>query len=203
MRKLWLCMLLVVVCGCSSAETKDTKKNADNNTVSYCDDAGGTCGFGTEADMSAYEGFDSKDAMFEESDMAHLLSAIESKSTGMFYLGYPSCPWCVEALPILNEVAKEHSQHIAYVRTRDDQKELMYTEEQKKALIDAASSYMQKDTDGNYQIYVPFFVVIKEGKVVDGHVGTVDGHDAHERVMNEDEKSQLKDIFTKMLQLTE
>lgn len=202
MKKIWIGILLIALCGCSVAEPKDTKKTNEKDQTSYCDDATSTCGFGTEADMSAYEGFDHANSMFEESDMTHLINTIKRKETGIFYLGYPSCPWCVEALPVLNEVAKASNQHIAYVRTRDEKKELMYTEEQKKTLIDAASTYMQKDDEGNYQVYVPFFVVVKDGVVVDGHVGTVDGHDAHERVMTEEEKSQLKEIFEKMLQLT-
>ena len=33
-----------------------------------------------------------------------------------------------------------------------------------------------------------------------GHVGTVDGHDAHERKMNEQEKKDLQSIYEDMFQ---
>ena len=59
---------------------------------------------------------------------------------------------------------------------------------------------MNKDNEGEYQIYVPFVIVIKDGKVVSGHIGTVEGHDAHERKMNDQEKQDLQDIYTEMFE---
>lgn len=196
MKKAVLCIVLIILCGCSS--TTNTKQPEDNNAA-YCDDTKG-CGFGEKADMSGYENFDTQNSMFEESDMAHLLNAIKEKKSGIFYLGFPKCPWCIEAIPVLNNIAKQHNQMIAYVRTRDDASELIYTPDQKKALISYASAYMNKDDEGEYQIYVPFVLVVKDGKVVAGHVGTVDGHDAHERKMKEEEKKALQNIYEDMFQ---
>lgn len=51
---------------------------------------------------------------------------------------------------------------------------------------------------GEYQLYVPFVVVVKDGKAVSGHIGTVDGHDAHERKMTEKETQELKKIYEDM-----
>ena len=195
MKKTALCILLVLLCGCSTSTTDKQKPEEDG--TSYCDDSKG-CGFGEKADMSGYKDFDTKNSMFEESDMEHLLTAIKEKKTGIFYLGFPKCPWCEEAIPILNDIAKENNQNIAYVQTRDDASELIYTPDQKKTLISYASAYMNQDDKGEYQIYVPFVLVIKEGKVVAGHVGTVDGHDAHERKMNDQEKKELQTIYEDM-----
>ena len=47
-------------------------------------------------------------------------------------------------------------------------------------------------------LYVPFVVVVKDGKAVSGHIGTVDGHDAHERKMTEKEMQELKKIYADM-----
>ena len=53
----------------------------------------------------------------------------------------------------------------------------------------------------NIKIYVPFVLVIKDGKVVAGHVGTVDGHDAHERKIElSKEKKDLQSIYEDMFQ---
>lgn len=196
MKKTALCILLVLLCGCSPTPS-DTKETDDQ--AAYCGDTKG-CSFGEKADMSGYEDFDTKNNMFEESDMAHLLNAIKTKKSGIFYLGYPKCPWCIEAILLLNDIAKKYDQSIAYVRTRDDDSELIYTPEQKKELISYASTYMNKDEEGEYQIYVPFVIVIKEGKVVSGHIGTVDGHNAHERKMKDQEKKDLQDIYTEMFE---
>ena len=45
---------------------------------------------------------------------------------------------------------------------------------------------------------MPFVVVVKDGKAVSGHIGTVDGHDAHERKMTEKETQELKKIYENM-----
>ena len=56
----------------------------------------------------------------------------------------------------------------------------------------------QRDEENNPQLYVPFVIVIEEGKVIDGHVGTVEGYDTNERKMNKEEKQQLKNIYNAM-----
>ena len=53
------------------------------------------------------------------------------------------------AIPVLNDIAKKHNQSIAYVRTRDDDSELIYTPDQKKELISYASTYMNQDDEEN------------------------------------------------------
>ncbi len=40
----------------------------------------------------------------------------------------------------------------------------------------------------------------KKGKGNQGHIGTVEGHDAHERKMNEKEKRQLRKIYDAMFE---
>ena len=55
-------------------------------------------------------------------------------------------------------------------------------------------------TDDGLTLYVPVVVSIKDGNTIDGHVGTVDGHDAHERVMTEEEVEKLTAIYSEMLE---
>lgn len=98
----------------------------------------------------------------------------------------------------MNEVAKADKQHILYIQTRDDKKELLYTQDQKKEMISYTKQFMEKDDEGEYQLYVPFVVVVKDGKAVSGHIGTVDGHDAHERSMTDKEKQELKKLYEDM-----
>ena len=46
----------------------------------------------------------------------------------------------------------------------------------------------------------PFVVVVKKGKAIKANIGTVEGHDAHERKMNEKEKRQLRKIYDAMFE---
>ena len=152
------------------------------------------CSANTETDKD----FRETKNQFVDSDMQEALSVFQKKESAILYFGYPSCPWCVEALPVMNEVAKADKQHILYIRTRDDKKELLYTPKQKLEMISYTKQFMEKDDQGEYQLYVPFVVVVKDGKAVSGHIGTVDGHDAHERKMTEKETQELKKIYEDM-----
>lgn len=197
MKKIIPFLILLLLCGCAG-NTEEKKVEPAKNT--YCGDENkdGACGLEEPADMSGYEDFDSKDSRFVKSEMKEALAMFKEGKSGILYFGYPKCPWCVEALPIMNEIAKEDNLNIHYIRTRDDDKKLLYTEQEKKEFIQYTEKYLEKDDEGNYQIYVPFVVVVKDGKAISGHIGTVDSHDAHERKMNEKEKKELKALYTKM-----
>lgn len=196
MKKIMMLMICLCLAGCG-LQDKDKK----NNGNSYCDDGvSNACKIEESADMSAYENFKAKDNQFVRSDMKTVLSMIEKKESGVVYFGFPACPWCVEALPIMNDAAKDKKLNIMYVQTRDENKELMYTAEQKKSIMAYTDAYLEKDEDGEKQFYVPFLIVVKDGKVVAGHIGTVDGYDTHERKMNDAEKAELKDIYLQMFE---
>ena len=50
---------------------------------------------------------------------------------------------------------------------------------------------MSNNDEGVLTLYVPLVLVVKDGKVIDGHEGTLESHDATERKMTNDEKSTL------------
>ncbi len=100
---------------------------------------------------------------------------------------------CVE------EVRKEYDQTIHYIRTRDENRERLYTDEQKEKIAPYLKDYMSENEEGILTLFVPCVVVVKDGQVVDGHVGTVEGHDAHERKMTAEEQEQLKKKYEDML----
>lgn len=58
---------------------------------------------------------------------------------------------------------------------------------------------MSNNDEGILTLYVPLVLVIKNGKVIDGHEGTLESHDATERKMTNDEKEQLTKIYTKLM----
>lgn len=197
MRKIIVLLLAFALVGCA-ADKEPVKKN----TSACGDEESSTCSIddGESADMSAYEDFKNKDNQFVTSNMEDVLKMIDKKESGVVYFGFPKCPWCIEALPILDEAAKENNLHILYVQTRDDDKKMMFSDEQKAEIMKHTDAYLQSDEEGNKQFYVPFVVVIRDGKVMDGHIGTVDGYDTKERKMNDDEKQQLKDVYMKMFE---
>ena len=75
---------------------------------------------------------------------------------------------------------------------------MIYTDEEKTAILSYVGQFEDTDDEGNVALFVPLVVVVEDGEALSGHVGTIEGHDAHERQMNEDEQDQLKGIYVEM-----
>ena len=144
------------------------------------------------ADMSAYEGFTETNNQYVQISMQEAADNIKNKESGIFYFGYPTCPWCIEAVPVMNEIAKELHKTIYYVNTSEAK------DSERDALKAAAPGLWQLGPDGKDHFYVPQTIVIVEGEIVSANMGTVVGHNAHERKMTSDEVAQLKEIYTNM-----
>lgn len=176
------CLLLA---GCTASSVQDE----NTSTPSACSEEGFGCTAETKpstADFTAVS-FDDAIAMFENGE------------SGILYFGFPDCPWCKEIVPILAKEAKEQNTDVYYVQTRDDEHNLLYTDEQKEKIIPYLQDYMSENEDGVLTLYVPLVAAVKDGKAVAGHVGTVDGHDAHEREMTEEETEQAKQAIAEVV----
>ena len=92
-------------------------------------------------------------------------------------------------------MAQEHQKEVYYIKTRDEDHNLLYDDEQKERIINHLGEYMETNEDGQLTLYVPMVVEMKDGKVKNSHIGTVDSYDPNEREMTEEETKQLKDIY--------
>ena len=128
-----------------------------------------------------------------------LFNIFTQEKSGVLYFGFSSCPWCKEAKPILKKVAKENGIDIQYVKVKDEEKNRLYTDDQKAIIEPYIQDYMSNNDEGILTLYVPLVLVVKDGKVIDGHEGTLESHDATERKMTNDEKEQLTKIYTKLM----
>lgn len=188
MKKISLfCIACLLLTGCTQKQEESASKTQG------CDDDP-ICGISTGTDMSAYEGFNEQDNQFIEVPMNDFLMKMDAEATGIFYFGYATCPWCIEALPIMNDVAKHMNMNIYYIDKKAETSDETTTSKIEERLADV----LTKDETGNPHLYVPEVIVLKEGKVVANHMGTVEGHDAHERKMNEDEQAQLTAIYQEL-----
>lgn len=184
MKKLLSLFLAFILCACQT--TTDTQKDTSKQA---CDSSQTAC----EVD----EGTSQKE--FEEITMDDAIAYFTEKKSGVLYFGFDTCPWCKEASPILKEVANDLNVDVAYCKTRDDDHNLLYTDEQKETFTQYIGEYMSENDEGVLTLYVPLVLVVKDGVVVDGHESTIDGHDAQEREMTDDEKAQLKEIYETLL----
>lgn len=184
MKKISLLLLTFCLCACQVQQPKTSNKKfaCDANEVSK------DC---TTKDTSS--------TTFKEISFDDAISYFTEKKSGVLFFGFRSCPWCKEARPILKKVAKKYNVDIQYIKTRDDDENRIYTDEQKEKIEPYIQDYMSKNNDGVLTLYVPLVLVVKNGVVQDGHEGTVDSHDATKRKMTKDEKEELTTIYKKLM----
>ena len=156
----------------------------------------------TKSDMSHYEGFTDTDHVFVDIDVKGMAKKIDDGDTFVIYFGFSECPWCKEAMPILNEIAKEYEMQVYYVNTRKEETWSSNLDiDDYDLFVQYMDAYLDYDDNGIKHLYTPHVFFIKDGKVVLEHQSTVDGHDAHERTMTDEEVKALKQIYSKGFEL--
>ena len=131
--------------------------------------------------------------------MDEALSYFTDNKTGILYFGFTDCPWCQQAAPILKEAANQTNQSITYVKVRDEDKNRLYTEEQRERIAQYISPYMEENEKGILTLYVPLVIVVKDGKAIDGHLGTLDAHDAKKTTLSDLQAEKLKQVYLNLL----
>ena len=149
-----------------------------------------------KADMSGYEGFEDADHVYIESVMKEVAEKMDKGETFAVYFGFSKCPWCVEAVPILNDVAKEYKANVLYVNTRKNEEWKSNIDiDDYDLFVEKFGDYVPLDENDIKHLYTPHVFFIKGGEVVSEHAYTVDGHDAHERKLTEEEIDEVKAYY--------
>ena len=105
----------------------------------------------------------SKDNVFVYRSKDEIINILEH-GTGIVYLGYPECPWCMAYVPLLNKIAKnEGIEKIYYYNIREDRKN--NTEFYQK-VVSILNDYLNYDEEGKKRIFVPNVTFVKEGKII-------------------------------------
>lgn len=150
------------------------------------------------------------------SDADEILDVLTDGS-GVIFLGYPSCPWCRNAVPVLLEAANEVGiETVYYMNMKNERDEFKVAEdgtlevvkegtEGYKKLLERLDSildeYTLKDMHGNTvsanekRIYVPLAIFVRDGEIVAYHVDTVDSQTNPLEELNEEQKNELMDIY--------
>lgn len=146
------------------------------------------------------------------------INAIITEGTGIIYLGFPTCPWCRNAIPVLLEAASNTSlDKIYYVNMyeiRDiialDENNQIYTKQEAQEgyqellqnLDSILSDYTLTDSEGNTystgekRVLVPLVIFIKDGEIVDHHLGTVESQTDAYSSLNNEQYQELYQIYT-------
>ena len=150
------------------------------------------------------------------SDADEILDVLTDGS-GVIFLGYPSCPWCRNAIPVLLEAANEVGiESVYYMNMKDERDEIKVAEDGSleivkegtkgyKKLLERLDSildeYTLEDIHGNIisanekRIYVPIVIFVRDGEIVAYHVDTVESQTNPLEELNEEQKNELMDIY--------
>jgi thiol-disulfide isomerase/thioredoxin len=126
---------------------------------------------------------------------------IIKKGTGIIYFGFPDCPWCQNAVPVLIDIAKEMDiDQIYYL----DPKEIRVNDtDSYKEIVKLLGDNLTADENGNKRLYVPDVYFVSGGKIVGHHFKTVDTQtNPSENPLTEVQKTELRDIYKKLIEKT-
>lgn len=139
-----------------------------------------------------------------------VIEILEGK-TGVIYFGFPECPWCRNALPVLMEAVKESNIDKIYyynalsIRDKkhlDDDGKIVVDEKGTKdyqrileLLGDKADVYDGLEDESIKRLYFPTVVFVREGKVISLHTSTVESQTDSSKELTKKQTKELKQIY--------
>ena len=160
-------------------------------------------------------------------------SEILNNGSGVIYFGFAACPWCRNSVPVLLEaMTNSELDKIYYVNVRSEDKtandlrgSFKANEKGNKAVVEfpsaegysdvlkALDSYLsdytitgkngKKLSTGEKRLGAPTVVVVKDGRIIDFHAGTISGHEKDAngvlRDLTKEEKNTLLERYTNMI----
>ncbi len=178
---LFSCFLFIS--GCSSPSSNPSGCAVDEDTCQI-DEARQTQNLSADFDPISFE---------------EAIAFFEDKQSGLLYFGFPNCPFCQEIVPILHTLASQANIPVHYIQTRDDQGIRLYTDSQRDEIAPYLQDYIHNNSEGEPTLYVPLVVAVEEGKVVGGHQGTIQGHNAHEQDMTAEQKQEVQEDLYQLI----
>lgn len=148
-----------------------------------------------DVDMTSYPGFTDTNHVFKKITFKESLRFFDEKGTGIVYYGYATCPYCVQVVPVLNEVAKSYGLTVYYVDVHGDK----ISDADIDRYMDLAKEFLDKDDEGNPQFFVPQIFTFVNGEIVGDHLGAVDSYDPSAGNLTSSQRKELTNIIKKIL----
>lgn len=135
--------------------------------------------------------------------------------SGIVYFGYPECPWCRNAVPVLLEAAKELNVEKIYYFNAQPYRDTLslnedgtINEEKPKSeeyqkiydkLYDSLPVYDGLNDDTIKRLYFPTVFFIKDGEVIGMHEGTVASQTDPYTAMSVGEQQELYNTYAEYI----
>lgn len=127
--------------------------------------------------------YNDKTSQFIHNDPHTVINKLEKKEKGIYYFGFPTCPWCQELLPIFDNSLKTNKLKSFIVNIRSSN----YTSKENIKL----ETFFINHISEKKRLSVPLIIMIKNKKEIRTHIGTVSGHNAEITKMNLSQKKAL------------
>ena len=158
----------------------------------------------------------SEDNPIKYSNATEIEKVLEDGS-GIIYLGYPNCPWCRTAVPILLTAAMDAGvDKIYYVNMSEERDSYVVKDgevtlekkgtDQYYKLLELFDEYLDdyivKDDDGKEystdekRIYVPVVFFVKDGEIIGMHLDTVESQTNPFQALTKEQTEELYGIYT-------
>lgn len=131
---------------------------------------------------------------------------------GIIYFGFPECPWCRNAVPVLIEAAQETEvETIYYYNAREGRDTLKLKDDGTievikekgedyeriyNALYDSLNVYDGLEDETIKRLYFPTVFFIKDGEVISMHESTLDSQTDSSIPLTKEQHDELKQIYT-------
>ena len=152
-----------------------------------------------DADVADYEGFKNytREIKFKDVTVKDVDKAMKGGESFVLYCGFKDCPWCNRVISLVNDTAIEYGTDIAYIDTRKDPSWKSNLDmDDYDVFVKYFGDYLDTDSDGKKHLYVPHIFFIKDGVVVEEHPGTVAGHENSGDELTDEQKKELKKIYS-------
>lgn len=151
----------------------------------------------SDADMSEYDDVGNNEHMFKDIIVTELFNCIDSKSSGIFYLGRSNCGCCQTCIGYMNSVALDLNVPIYYIDVYN--KDLPLTDEE---LNDELKLYLfdiLAEKDGEKILQTPIVFTVINGELTDSLI-CLEGINWNDGDPSDEAKKQLLDRYTKMFE---
>ena len=136
---------------------------------------------------------------------------IIKNDTAIIYFGFPECPWCRNAVPVLLDVANElgidkiyyyNAVSIRDKKALDENGNIVVEEEgteEYKELVELLYDYLPVydglNDDKIKRLYLPAILSVKKGKIIGLHTSTVNSQKDPFTKLNNKQYEELKSIY--------
>lgn len=161
-------------------------------------------------------GRDYVNVLIDEDNIMHYATFTELKEiltsgTGVIYFGYPECPWCRSAVPVLVNASSSTGLDKIYYFNAYDIRDKKSLDENGNVIIEKEGTkeyyelvsllddvllvYDGLNDDTIKRLYFPMVVFVRDGKIVGTHIDTVSTQTDPRVPLNDEQVKELSNIY--------